>query len=79
MNAATITVRRAFVLDGKAQAVGGTLTVSRTFAAELVANGKAEYQKDSEPPLAQGPLTTENTPQTVAGASVRARKKESDK
>lgn len=54
------------------------LTVSRTFAAELIANGKAAAVSD-EQPASTGSMTTENTPQVVVGAPARARRKETEK
>lgn len=66
------------MFNGQPQAVGTTLTVSRQFAAELTANGKAEFVSGAEQP-APGPMTTENTHHVVAGAPARARRKETEK
>lgn len=80
MSAVTITVRRAFMLEGKAQAVGSTLTVSRHLAAELVAGGKAQIVQDAQPAQqAPGPLTTDNTLEVVAALPARTRRKETEK
>lgn len=78
MSAVTVTVRRSFWFNGQPQAVGSVLTVSRTFAAELIANGKAAAVSD-EQPASTGSMTTENTPQVVVGAPARARRKETEK